>query len=47
MDCRRGVEGVIGGRWAAQLEYLYFDLRRSTATIVTPGLGTVATRSRD
>jgi len=37
-----GVEGVIGGGWTAKLEYLYMDLGQQTATIVTPGVGTVS-----
>lgn len=38
-----GIEGVIGGGWTVKLEHLYIDLGTQTATISTPGAGTVAT----
>jgi outer membrane immunogenic protein len=41
-----GLEGAFGGGWSAKLEYLYMDLGKTEATFATPGLGVVASVSR-
>jgi outer membrane immunogenic protein len=40
-----GIEGALGGGWSVKVEYLYFDLGKTTDTDITPGLGTVASET--